>query len=316
MDRLHSMRIFASVVDEGSFAGAARRLHVSPAVVTRMVADLEQHLGARLMNRTTRSQTLTDTGRLYLERVREILAQVDEAEAVASDATGAPRGPLRVLAPAAFAMHRLAAQLPRFKARFPQVQLDLTVTGPVESVDEQHDVSILAVLGELQQGDFVARRLASYEIVMCASAAYLAQHGAPVHPSNLDRHEVMLPRPLRELTFHRRDDPATSVSVPVARPTVNTVHIGTLRAAALAGAGIASLPSFMVDEALADGRLRRVLPDWRLLSATLYAAVPTRKHLPAKTRAFIDFLVETFAMPAINLQHRLRESVRSPVAAN
>jgi DNA-binding transcriptional LysR family regulator len=294
MDRLYSMRVFACVVDEGSFAGAARRMNVSPAVVTRLVADLEQHLGARLMNRTTRSQTLTDTGRLYLERVRTILAQVDEAESIASDATGAPRGALRVLAPAAFVMHRLATLLPRFKAHFPQVRLDLTVAGPVESVDDQHDVSILAVLGELQQGDFVARRLASYEIVLCASSEYLAQHGMPVHPSALARHELMLPRVMRELTFHPAAAAHPPVTVPVPQATFNSQHIGTLHAAALAGAGIATLPTFMVDEALADGRLRRVLPEWRLLDATVYAAVPTRKHLPAKTRAFIDFLVEAF----------------------
>src|SRR5512147_1522923 len=125
MDRLHSMRTFARVIDAGSFAGAARELNLSPAVVTRLVADLEEHLGARLINRTTRRLALTDIGELYLERVRQILTEVEEAEALASAATSEPRGHLRVLAPPAFAVHQIAKHLPQFRKLYPRVTLEL-----------------------------------------------------------------------------------------------------------------------------------------------------------------------------------------------
>src|ERR1700754_3953054 len=136
MDRLHSMRVFSRVVDEGSFARAARELNLSPAVVTRLIADLEEHLGARLINRTPGRLSLTDTGELYLERVRHVLTEVEEAEALASAATADPRGHLRVLVPPAFAVHQIAKHLPRFRALFPLVTVELSAPGPVEAVDE------------------------------------------------------------------------------------------------------------------------------------------------------------------------------------
>src|SRR5512147_2855490 len=135
MDRLHSMRTFARVIDAGSFAGAARELNLSPAVVTRLVADLEEHLGARLINRTTRRLALTDIGELYLERVRQILTEIDEAEALASAASSEPRGHVRVLTTPAFATHQIAKLLPRFRAAYPRVSIELTAQGPVETVD-------------------------------------------------------------------------------------------------------------------------------------------------------------------------------------
>ena len=143
MDRLSSMRVFSRVIEEGSFAGAARELNLSPAVVTRLVADLEEHLGVRLINRTTRRLSLTDTGEAYLERVRHVLTEVEEAEALASASSAEPRGQLRVLCPPAFAVHQLAKHLKVFRARYPRVSLELSVPGPVETVDENFDVTIL-----------------------------------------------------------------------------------------------------------------------------------------------------------------------------
>ena len=137
------MRVFSRVIEAGSFAGAARELGLSPAVVTRLVADLEEHLGARLINRTTRRLALTDTGELYLERVRQILTEVEEADALASAVTNDPRGHLRVLAPPAFAVHQLAKLLPRFHELYPKVTIELSSPGPVETIDENFDVSII-----------------------------------------------------------------------------------------------------------------------------------------------------------------------------
>lgn len=292
MDRLNAMRTFARVIDAGSFAGAARQMDVSPAVVTRLVADLEGHLRTRLIQRTTRSLALTGIGQAYLARVREILDRLEDAEAIVNDASSQPRGALRVIAAPAFAMHQLAKELPRFKALYPQVALELTVDGPVTTVDEAHDVSIIGVPGDALQGDFVARRLASYEVLLCAAPAYLAQHGLPLHPRELGRHECLVPRSVRELTLRRLNAPDERAIVTVSGSMLGTLHVGAMHAAALAGVGIAPLPSFMVQGALADGTLVQVLPDWHLFNATFFAAVPTRKHLPAKVRVFIDFLVQ------------------------
>jgi DNA-binding transcriptional LysR family regulator len=148
--------VFVPVVAEGGFAAAARGLDMAPAVVTRAVAELEEHLGARLLQRTTRRLALTEIGEAYLERSRRILAELDEADAVAGASALQPRGSLRILCPPAFAVHRLAKQLPRFRARFPQVALELATPGPVDMADESFDVSIVSVGRQPLQGDFVA----------------------------------------------------------------------------------------------------------------------------------------------------------------
>jgi len=295
MDRLHSMRVFARVIDEGSFARAAREMNLSAAVVTRLVADLEAHLGARLINRTTRRLALTDTGELYLERVRQILSEVEEAEAQASAATSEPRGHLRVLVPPAFAVHQLAKHLPAFRRACPLVTLELSVPGVVETVDENHDVTIITSTHQVLDGDFAARRLAKSEVVMCAAPAYLNVHGRPAHPNDLLGHEAMIPR---EATFHRYRPSGTSnedkVTLIPHRPALNAVHIDTMHASALAGLGVVPLPSYVAEDALLENALERVLPEWCLQPSTIHAAMPTRKYVPARTRAFIDFLVATF----------------------
>ncbi len=299
MDRLHSMRVFSRVIDQGSFASAARELNLSPAVVTRLVADLEEHLGSRLINRTTRRLSLTDTGELYLERVRHILTEVEEAEALATASTAEPRGHLRVLCSPAFAVHQIAKHLPRFRALYPRVTLELSVPGPVETVDESFDVSILTEGRRPLDGSFNARRLARAEVILCAAPEYLDRRGRPQHPKELEQHENMVPPFLRELTFHtgaRGDDepPGESVTLVPGRSALSTSHTDTMYAAALAGLGITGLPSFVAEDALLENALERVLPQWRLLTTTLYAAMPTRKHMPARTRVFVDFLIKTF----------------------
>ncbi len=293
------MKTFARVIDAGSFAGAARELNLSPAVVTRLVADLEEHLGARLINRTTRRLALTDIGEAYLERVRVILTEVEEADALASSAASEPRGHLRVLAPPAVAVHQLAKHLPAFHAQYPKVTMELAAPGPVETVDEAFDVTIVSVARRPLDGDFVARRLARSEVVACASPDYLDRRGRPQRPEDLADHEAMLPNFLREVHFVRgtaSGEAAAGDTVTLAphRPVLGTTHTDMLYAAALHGLGIAGLPSFVAEDALREGALERVLPEWRLFDVVLYAAMPTRKHLPARTRVFVDFLVQVF----------------------
>jgi DNA-binding transcriptional LysR family regulator len=300
MDQLKALRVFVRVIDEGSFAAAARALDQAPAVVTRLVAELEAHLGARLINRTTRRLALTDIGEAYLERARRILMEVEEAEALAASATAEPRGHLRVLLPPAIAVHQLAKHLARFHRQYPQVTLELHSPGPVSALDESFDLTILSSREPLQ-GDYVARRLARTEVIMCAAPAYLDRHGRPGHPSELRSYAAMLP-PISELQrgilFLRGglDDASaveTFLGVPQ-RPVLATTSIDTNYSAALHGLGIAGLPSFVIADALREGRLERVLPEWRLFSFTIWAAMPTRKYLPARTRVFLDFLLALF----------------------
>lgn len=295
------MRVLARVADEGSFAAAARALDMAPAVVTRVIAELEEHLGARLMHRTTRRLSFTEAGDDYLQRVRQILADVDDAAVRVGNATAEPRGHLRVLLPPALAVHQVVKHLGEFRRRFPQVTVELHSPGPVETVDETFDLTILASRRPLE-GDFIARRLARSEVVLCAAPEYLDQRGRPSHPLDLQHHDTLLP-PLSDLqrgiTFvaggNGPDDaPAESVTLVPGRPVLSSSHIDTTYAGALHGLGIAGLPSFVLEEALLENALERVLPMWRLFAITIWAAMPTRKHLPARTRVFLDFLVQLF----------------------
>ena len=293
------MRVFARVIDEGSLAKAARALDLAPAVVTRLIAELEEHLGARLINRTTRRIALTDAGATYLEHARRILIEVEEADALAASSTAEPRGHLRVLLPPAFAVHQIAKHLPRFRARYPRVMFEFSVPGPVETADENFDITILMLGRKQLEGDFVAWRLARSEVILCAAPVYLDRRGRPSHPRDLAQHDAimpMLPNAPRELTFHRGKGEAGAERATVVAPEsiLNTNHIDTNYAAALARMGVTGLPSFVAEDALLEGALERVLPQWHLLTVSVYAATPTRKHMPARTRAFIDFLVETF----------------------
>lgn len=298
MNELHAMRTFANVVDNGSFANASRAMDVAPAVVTRLVADLEHHLGARLLTRTTRRLALTDIGTQYLERVRVILQTVDEARALARQAQAEPRGSLRVRVPPGFAAQQLTPRLPRFHMAHPRVMLDLAATGPVESIDADHDVTIVVSQSALE-GDFVARLLARPEVVLCATPAYLDRHGRPTHPSQLVDHTVLMPASQRPFTLHHRGDragvgPHEPVTLVPRRSTLNLVNSDLHLAAATADLGIAGVASFAADDGLRSGRLERVLPDWHLHSLSVWACVPTRQHMPASTRVFLDFLLAEF----------------------
>ena len=304
MDQLRALRVFAKVVAEGSFAGAARVMDLAPAVVTRTVADLEAHLGARLLQRSTRRLALTDTGHTYLGAAHRLLADLDAADAQAGAASAQAAGTLRVIAPPAFAVHQLARHLPRFRALYPRVSLDIVMPGAVEAADENFDVSIISVGQQPLQGDFTVRRLACSTFVLCAAPAYLAQRGHPAHPDDLLQHDGLLPAVAavrRQLTLYRSAGPGRSdqrqpevATIPTPTPVLSSGHIEMLLAAALAGLGIAGLPSFVADAALHDGRLQRVLPQWHGGLLTLYAALPSRRHLPARTRAWVDFLVGCF----------------------
>lgn len=302
MDQLRALRVFVQVIAEGSFAGAARVLDLAPAVVTRAVADLEDHLGARLLNRTTRRLALTEVGEDYLERAKRVLAELGDADALAGAVNKSPSGTLRVLCPPAFASHQLVRHLPVFRQRFPGIQLELSAAGPVEAADENFDVSILSIGQQPLQGDFVVRPLASSTFIICAAPAYLKRCGQPHQPEDLQQHDGLLPDVAavrRELTLFREARGTTgatrrTLKVSLRPPVISTGQLEVLYAAAVTGMGVAGLPTFMAADALRDGRLVRLLPDWHGGALQLYAAMPTRKHVPARTRAFMDFLIASF----------------------
>jgi DNA-binding transcriptional LysR family regulator len=294
MDQLKAMRTFVRVIDEGSFAAAARALEIAPAVATRTIADLEAHLGVRLMTRTTRSLALTDIGRSYLERARAILRDVDDAGALVSAAHAEPNGLVRVVAPAGFAVQQIGPRLARFHAAHPKVTVELTLHDRVEAPEDGQDISIVVTPAALD-GDYVARRLARSELVACAQPALLERLGRPQRPEDLAKLPALVPggRQWRTLTFVRRDG-SESVTVTPAAPVLSTDANALNLAGALAGLGVTGVPSYLADADLRAGRLEQVLPDWRLADVSIWACLPSRKQVPASTRAFMDFLVAEF----------------------
>ena len=302
MDRLLSMRVFVQVIDEGGFAAAARALDMSPAGVTRLVTDLEQHLGTRLMQRTTRKLALTEAGEAYLLRVRSILAEVDDAEATAAHSASELQGVLHVLAPALFANHFLANHIKQWISRYPKVPIDLHVDPFPQSRVEEFDVTFLLV-NEGFDANIVARPVAHTEWIVCASPGYLQRYGTPVQPQDLHQHQYLrFPWPAesghtaRGLRLSRLDGSQADVETPM-QVVLQSASYEVLFTAALDGAGIVVMPKFPVDNYLKSGALVHLLPDWIFGRFTIYAALPTRKLIPARTRAFLDFATEMTFKP-------------------
>ncbi|MDT8990248.1 LysR family transcriptional regulator [Curvibacter sp. APW13] len=294
MDRLLSMRVFERVLAEGSFSAAARALDLSPAVVTRLVADLEEHLGTRLLQRSTRKLSLTDAGEQYLARLHGILQDIDDAEALASTLTQQARGTLRVLAQPVLATHVLAPLVAGFAQRYPDILLDLQVRAFKSPPIEDYDLTIFGAPANFD-GDIIARKIVSARAILVASPQYLRAHGSPQSPQDLQRHrflqlhaDTMLP-PIARL---QRIDAATPPEAFAVRPLLRSNHVDTLLQAALDGAGITGASLELVAAHLAKGTLVHVLPQWMLGELVMYAALPTRKFLPQRTRVFLDYLTE------------------------
>lgn len=296
MDRFNSMKVFQRVIDEGGFAAAARALDMSPAGVTRIVAGLEDHLGVRLLQRTTRKFSLTDAGEAYLQRVRSILQEVEDAESIAAEHTSELRGSIHVLATPVLASYFLSPRIATWHARHPKVVLDLQIDPfPLPRIEE-FDVTFL-VVDEGFDGDIVARSLATTDWIACASPQYLQRAGTPESPAQLKDHTYLKFQWPQNSGHHgklaklQRADGGESVEVDI-RPALQTTSFDVLLRAALDGAGITFLSRLLVAQHLERGSLVHLLPDWIFGRFTIYAALPTRKFMPARTRAFLDFLAE------------------------
>lgn len=294
MDRLQSMRVFQHVVDEGGFAAAARKLDLAPAAVTRLVGDLEKHLGVRLLQRTTRHVSLTPAGEAYLGRLRAILSDIDEADAMVHAHSREMSGTVRVLAPPVIATHILAPAIPGFQRQYPEILLDLHVEDVVDPSVEDYDLTIVTSIVTIHSSA-VVRTIIDSEAVFCASPEYLLRHGEPATPDDLKHHRCLRLRTpgmrLRAMTLidPTDHDRQREVEVPA---VVSANHTDTLLRATVDGAGISSQPVDLIAPLLKSGSLRRVLAPWITNRITLLAALPSRKFMPARTRVLLEYLVD------------------------
>ena len=299
MDRLQAMKIFERVVEEGGFAAAARAMDMSPPVVTRMVAELEQHLGTRLLQRTTRKLSLTDAGEAYLQRVRAILHEIDDAEAAAAASTRDLRGTIRIVAAPVLATNFLAPMVALWHAHYPKLMLDISMDAYASSRVDEFDVTIM-VVGEDFDANIVARSLVQGEAIVVASPGYLQRRGIPREPQDLAHHDFLRDSsaPVRAQMGPGRKLRLQSLLPGVPEEEVETLAVlqsmstELLMRAAVDGAGVTVTSRLLAEEHLARGELVHLLPDWIFSRYTIYAALPSGRMLPARTRVFLDFLTE------------------------
>jgi DNA-binding transcriptional LysR family regulator len=288
------MRVFQQVVDEGGFAAAARKLDLAPAVVTRLVGDLEKHLGVRLLQRTTRRLSLTPAGEAYLTRLRAILAEIDEADAMAHAHSREMSGTVRILASPVLATHVIAPAVAEFQRRYPEVVLDLHVEDVADPNVEDYDLAVVNDLLPIHSTAIV-RTIHHAQAVLCAAPSYLLAHGEPKAPEDLRAHRCLRLRMpgtrLRTIALLNPDDGDRRVEVE-APAVLMANHTDTLLRATADGAGISSQAIDLVATMLKSGELRRVLAPWITNRISLVAALPSRKFMPARTRAFVDHLAE------------------------
>ena len=293
MDRFQAFRVFSQVVETGSFSGAAARLQLSPTAASRHVAELEAHLQTRLLNRTTRRVSLTESGRAFYERCVQLLADLEEAEQEAARAAVVPRGTIRLTTAVNFGVRNVAPAIAAFVAAHPEVRFDVSLSDRVvDLVEEGFDLAIR--IGGAGSESLVARKLGETRLVACASPAYLASRGAPRLPEELQQHncftyEYGSPKDL----WRFRDAAGAECNVRV-KGNLHSNNGDLLAEAAAQGAGIVLEPAFIVGPELRDGRLVALLQEFSTPAVPIYAVYPSRKHLSAKVRRFVEFLVERF----------------------
>jgi DNA-binding transcriptional LysR family regulator len=294
MDRFNALTTFAKVVELGSFARAADRLSVSTSAVSRQVAELEAHLDVRLLNRTTRRLSLTEAGQAFYERCVQLLADLEETESSVRAAAVEPKGTLRITCGVTFGERYLAAAIAEFAGRHPQVSFDLDLSDrAVDLVEEGFDLAIR--IGPIGHQALVSRRIGTTQFVCCASPGYLARYRAPSTPEDLVHHACLVytyAAVASAWTFESRDG---TRHTPRIAPRHRTNNGRMLVELAAAGLGIVLEPDFILAPEVRSGRLQRVLPDYQPPRSPIAAVYPSRRHLSAKVRTFVDFLAERYA---------------------
>jgi len=296
-ESLRAMRLFISAVQAGSLSAAGRQFGLSPASVSRQITELEEQLGGRLLNRTSRKLTLTEAGQMYFERVERILQQVAEANESVSQFESVPRGTLRVHSRMLVAHHAIVPALPRFLVAYPDIRIDLMLSNfPVDLV--AHNVDLDIRTGKLEDSALVARKLASSVRMVCAAPAYLDTHAPLSLPADLASHDCLFYyRSAGRKVWHFMARDGTQAEVPVSG-SLQSDNGQVLLAAVRAGIGIALMPDWAIREDLRTGRLRRLFPDHRVshtdLEDGVYAVYQRSRHMSPKLRVFIDFIGATF----------------------
>jgi DNA-binding transcriptional LysR family regulator len=289
MDRIECMRAFVATVGANGFAAAARALDVPRSKISKQIQALEEAIGVQLLQRTTRSLHLTEAGAEYYDACRDVIASLDEAEQRARTGMGEIRGVLRVNAPMSFGLSRLGPLIPRFNELHPNVELQVVLSDQqVDPVKGGFDVTIR--IASLPDSSMIARSLAPAPRIMVASPDYLAREGTPQTPKDLAHHKCLSYGYLQSGVSLQLCNGKETQRVTVSGP-LHANNGDILAQAAVAGMGIALLPNFIIERAVADGRLIPVLCDWEAPAITVNAVYPSSRRVPMKTRAFIDFLV-------------------------
>ena len=290
MPRLDEMEVFAEVAEAEGFSAAAGRLNLSKSAVSKQVGRLEDRLGVRLLNRTTRRLSLTEAGTSFYAACRRVLDEAAAAEQAVSNLAAAPRGLLKLNAPMSFGFLHLGPAIPAFHARYPQITVDAAMNDRfVDLVEEGYDVAIR--IGALRDSSLVARRLAPCRAVLCASPDYLERRGRPARPEDLAGHDCLLYANNANPREWSLQGPRGRQTVAVDGPLIAN-NGDVLCGAALAGMGIARLPTFIVGHQLRRGRLEVVLPDHPLPEQGIHAVYPHGRNLSPKVRVFVDFLAD------------------------
>ena len=297
MDRLDAMRLFVRVAELGSFSAVALQLGAARSVVTRQIAALESHLGTKLLARSTRRLSLTSAGTTYLEKCREILNLVEIAETGLAEERQTPRGQIRLSLPLVYSLRHLAPLLLEFSRLYPEVELDMDFSDRRTNLIQEGIDLAVRITPRLEPGD-ITRRLGSARMVVLASAAYLAAHGTPQHPSELIDHQCLgyTAGPSSQRWSFMVDGRLESFAI---RPRLLANNGDVLLKAAVAGLGIAQQPTFIADEHLQSGELREVLKDFPLPELGIYAVLPGNRHIPHRLRVLMDFLVERLAASTV-----------------
>lgn len=296
MNKTLEMQIFVAIVETGSFINAADKLSLSKSAISRFLNTLEQRLGVRLLQRTTRKVTLTNEGNLFYQRAKDILALIEESESALHPHQSEPSGLIRINVPVSFGIHHLAPLWAEFQSRYPKIELNVTLNDKIVNLlDDGFDLAVR--IAHLPNSSLISKKLASTRIVLCASPAYLAKYGAPTHPSELTQHRLISysHRGIEnERTFHGPDG-ATTVRY---QASFNTNNGDTCRAIALQDGGIILQPTFLIQHDLLQGSLVEILPEYHYTTLDIYAIYPSKRFLPLRVRCLIDFLAEALAKPS------------------
>ncbi|MCE1005166.1 LysR family transcriptional regulator [Pseudomonas monteilii] len=291
MDRLNAMRVFVTVVDLGSQSAAADHLQLSRPVVSRYLAALEDWVGARLMQRTTRKLSLTAAGQETLPRCRQLLELAGDLQAAVQQPDDAPKGALRISVSTSFGQAQLVDAVAAYVRRYPGVKVELQMLDrTVNLVDERIDLAI-RTSNDLAP-NLIARRLSICRSVVCASPAYLLEHGTPKRVEELSRHNCLTHAYFGHSLWHFEVG-GQQIAVPITG-NISANEAMTLQKAAMAGAGIAMLPTYQAADALRRGELVRLLPEAKPRELNLNAVYTSRKHMPPTLRSMLDFLVQRF----------------------